>query len=295
MALHAPTGAEVTEVAQELNLPELAVEDAVIAHQRPKLDIYDDVVFVVLRPVRYADHLESVTVDEIAMFIAPNFVVTVRHGPADLLRQVREELTAGSPLASLGPAAVLYRVADLVVDEHEAVISELDVDVDEIEEQVFGPDDDDHSQRIYRLREEVAQFRRAVLPTVRPLEALVEGRVPNVNPELAEYFRDVLDHVLRASESLEVIAHSLSAVLEANTARVTMAQTRVGLQQNADMRKISAWAAMALVPTMIAGIYGMNFTHMPELNWQYGYPLVISVMVVACVALYRNFRRKGWL
>lgn len=296
LGLANPSEAEVVEVASELGLPELAVEDAVTAHQRPKLEVYGDLVFAVLRPVRYVDPAEVVEVAEIAMFLGKDFVVTVRHGTSDVLRRVRRELDETAPeYLAFGPSAVLYRAADLAVDDYESVVDDLDVDVDEIEDEVFGPDEEDHSQRIYRLKEEVAQFRRSLSGLARPLEDLVAGRVPHVSQATGEYFRDVHDHVLRAAEALEVIDRQLSDVLEANSARVSVVQNRIALQQNNDMRKISAWAAMALVPTLIAGVYGMNLRIWPGTEQAWGFGVVLGLMVVVCLALFRAFRHNGWL
>jgi magnesium transporter len=308
IGLQQPTAAEIEEVAHEFSLPELAVEDAVKAHQRPKLEIYEDVVFAVVKPVRYVDHDEVVDVTEIAVFIGRNFVVTVRHGESDILRRVRAELDEpGSGILAHGPLGVLYRAADLVVDGYEEAITFIDVDVDEIELQVFGPDpgdrdDDENSQRIYKLKREVAEFRRAVHPLALALQRVAEGAVRGVDRTLAQYFRDVHDHLLRAAESIDGQDRLLSDVLQAELARVAARQSRIALRQNEiavrqneDMRKISAWAAIALVPTAIAGIYGMNFDNMPELHWRFGYFAVLAVIGVACVGLYRLFRRNGWL
>jgi magnesium transporter len=296
VGLQQASAADIEGVAREFGLPALAVEDAVKAHQRPKLEVYGDVVFVVLKPVDYIDHEEVVRVAELAIFLGPGFVVTVRHGDNDVLARVRQELdTAAADALAFGPASVLYRAADLVVDGYEAAVEDIHVDIDEIEAQVFGPGDDDHAARIYKLKQEVGQLRRAVLPLARPLERLAAAEVPLIAGESAPYFRDVHDHVLRTADSVEGIDRQLTDVLQANTARVTTGQSRVALRQNEDMRKISAWAAIALVPTAIAGIYGMNFDNMPELRWKYGYFIVLAVIVSVCLVLHRLFRRQGWL
>jgi magnesium transporter len=295
IGLQQPTAEELGEVAVEFGLPALAVEDAVQAHQRPKLEVYDDVVFTVLKPVRYVDHDEIVQVSELAIFLGQGFVVTVRHGESTVLGQVRAELDSQIELPVHGPAAVLYRAADLVVDGYEAAIESINTDVDEIEAQVFGPDDADHAERIYKLKREIAEFRRAVLPLGPPLNRLIEGTVPGVEPETGPFFRDVHDHLLRTADAIEGHDRLLSDVLQADLARVGLRQSQIAVQQNEDMRKISAWAAIALLPTAVAGIYGMNFEHMPELDWEYGYFLVVGLIVAGCFSLYWMFRRNGWL
>lgn len=296
IGLRQPTADDIAMVADEFGLPPLAVEDAVKAHQRPKLDVYDDVVFMVLKPVRYVDHEEVVDVSEIALFLGPNFVVTVRHGHSDVLLRVRAELDGGgSDLVTHGPTAVLYRTADLVVDGYEEAISAINEDMDEIESQVFGTDEDDHAERIYKLKREIAEFRRAVVPLATPLHRLAEGSVPGIDQAVAPYFRDVHDHAMRAADAIEGHDRMLSDVLQADLARVGVRQSKIAVRQNADMRRISAWAAIALAPTAIAGIYGMNFEFMPLLTWRYGYFVVLAVVFGVCVGLYWMFRRSGWL
>jgi magnesium transporter len=296
IGLQQPTSDELAVVAAEFALPALAVEDAVVAHQRPKLEAYDGVLFAVLKPVSYLDHDEVVDVSEIAIFVGPHFVVTVRHGATDVLGRVRAELDEdrGEQLRH-GPTAVLYRSADLVVDQYEEVADFITTDVEEIEAQVFGGDSRDHAERIYKLKREVLQFRRAVLPLAEPMRRLAAGEIPGLATETRPYFRDVHDHLLRASDAIEGHDRMLTDVLTAELAQVGVRQTETAVRQNEDMRKISAWAAIALVPTAIAGIYGMNFDNMPELHWQYGYPLVIGVILAACSTLYVLFRRNGWL
>jgi magnesium transporter len=298
IGLQRPRAEDLAKVAAEFNLPALAVEDAVKAHQRPKLELYDDIVFVVLRPVRYVDSHEIVEVEEIAIFLGAHFVVSVRHGRTAVLRQVRKELDGGNFPSSLhGPTAVLHRAADLCADQYMDVAASIDDDVAEIEAQVFGQGDAnrDHTERIYKLKREVLEFRRAVLPLAEPTHKLMDGNVPGIDPDSRPYFRDVHDHVLRAAEEIERHDRLLSDILQANVAQLSVEQNAVAVRQNEDMRRISAWAAIALVPTAIAGIYGMNFDNMPELKWHYGYFIILGVIVSFCAILYRLFRRNGWL
>ena len=296
IGLQQPSADEVAQVAAEFDLPALAVEDAVKAHQRPKLEVYDNIVFAVLKPVRYVDSNEVVEVAEVAIFVGEHFVVTVRHGDSDVLRQVRAELDSGAgDLPARGPLGVLYRAADLVVDQYEDAVEGITEDVDEIESQVFTGADEDHSERIYKLKREVAEFRRAALPLAVPLERLAEKRVPGVTAQSAPYFRDVHDHLLRATDAIETFDRLLTDVLQANLARVGVRQNATAVRQNEDMRRISAWAAIALVPTAIAGIYGMNFDNMPELRWKYGYFATVGTIALVCLVLHRLFRRNGWL
>jgi magnesium transporter len=304
IGLQQASAAEIEAVAEEFDLPPLAVEDAVMAHQRPKIELYDDVVFIVLKPVRYVDHEEVVDIAEIALFLGPSFVVTVRHGESDVLRRVRAELDDGDPqLLERGPTGVLYRAADLIVDGYEDALHLITEDVDEIETQVFATTGgEDHSERIYKLKREIAEFRRAVQPLATPLLRLAEGAIPGVDKDAGPYFRDVHDHVLRAAEAIEGLDRLLSDVLQADLSRVaarqaqiSVRQNEISVQQNEDMRRISAWAAIALVPTAIAGIYGMNFDNMPELRWKYGYFAVLGVIFAICFGLHRIFRKNGWL
>ena len=303
IGLQEATPEQIAVVAEEFQLPPLAVEDAVKAHQRSKLETYDDVLFLVLKPVRYVDHDEVVEIAEIAMFLGPNFVVTVRHGESDVLHRVRAELDAGDsePLKH-GTTGLLYRTADLVVDGYEETIRSIDEDVDEIESQVFSAGTDDHTERIYKLKREVAEFRRAVLPLVTALQRLAHNAVPGIEADAAPYFRDVYDHLQRAADAIEGHDRLLSDILQADLSRVSarqseiaVRQNEIAVRQNEDMRKISAWAAIALVPTAIAGVYGMNFDNMPELHWRYGYFIALGVIAGACLALYRLFRKNGWL
>jgi len=296
IGLQQPSADDLAAVAEEFALPPLAVEDAVKAHQRPKLELYDGTVFVVLKPAVYDEAQERLQVSELAVFLGPHFVVTVRHGGSRVLRTVREQLdSGGEETVTVGPSAVLYQAADLVVDDYERAIAAVDDDIAEIEAQVFSPDTGDHAQRIYGLKRQVLELRRAVAPLRAPLERLAAGSVPGIAPELAPYFRDVHDHLLRAAEAIDAQDRLLTDVLQADVARVSVQQSAVAVRQNEDMRRISAWAAIALVPTAIAGIYGMNFDTMPELRWDYGYYLVLAVIATACGSLYLAFKRNGWL
>jgi magnesium transporter len=290
IGLYEPTPEEFDSVTREFHFHELAVEDAIKAHQRPKLEMYGDTVLLVLKTARYVDSHEVVKLGEILVFIGEGFIVTVRHGSAGELSAVRAEIEANPERLQHGTGAVLHAIVDHVVDEYSPAIEGLEEDVDQVEEQVFSTQraTGNVSQRIYQLKREVLEFIRATAPLVEPVRKLAEGKHELVHPEVRTYFRDVNDHLIRAHEQLEGFRDLLTSVLEANL-------TQVGVRQNEDMRKISAWVAIAAVPTMIAGIYGMNFEHMPELGWTYGYPLILAVMLVACGALFRGFKRAGWL
>jgi magnesium transporter len=278
-----PTFEEFDDVTAVLELPALAVEDAVHAHQRPKLETYGDLLFAVLITARYVDPEEVIDFGEVMLFVGDCFVVTVRHGEAAGLAETRKQLEDNPDELRWGPTSVLYRAMDLVVDEYEKVTEGLDNDIDEIETAVFSGGRLNHAERIFKLKREVLDFRRAI----RPL-ALAINDIEVESEDAKEHFRDVQDHLLRVAEHIESYEAILVSALNANLAQV-------GVQQNEDMRKISAWAGLIAVPTLIAGIYGMNFTHMPELDWYVGYPLSLGLMGLACWLLYRNFKRSGWL
>jgi magnesium transporter len=225
---------------------------------------------------------------EIAIFLGEGYIITVRHGQGTDLHPVREELESRQELLRCGPSAVLHAILDRVVDDYQPAINGLAQDVDEVEEEVFSSRGGNPAERIYRLKREALQFVRGTHPLLEPVNRLAEGRYEQVHPEIREYFRDVDDHLRRVHDQLEAIRDLLTSVLGAN-------QAQVSVRQNEDMRRISAWVAIAAVPTMIAGIYGMNFEHMPELTWTFGYPLVLVLMASICAALYWRFRRAGWL
>jgi magnesium transporter len=288
VGLHEPSPEEFDSVAREFNLHELAVEDAIHAHQRPKMELYDDTVFLVLKTARYVDHEEVIELGEILIFIGEGFIVTVRHGQATELKYVRQDIEGQPDLLRHGPAAVLHAIADRVVDEYQPALEGLDEDINEVENDVFSEAAPNRAERIYKLKREVLQFLRATTPLRDPMDRLANRDVPQIHPEVRAYFRDVHDHLHRVEDQLEGYRDLLTSVLEANL-------SQLGVRQNEDMRKISAWVAIAAVPTMIAAVYGMNFEHMPELGWTYGYPLILALMLVACGTLYRQFKRAGWL
>jgi magnesium transporter len=295
IGLYEPDEREFESVRREFNLHELAVEDAIQAHQRPKLEVYDDTLFVVLKTARYLEAEEVVEFGEIMLFIGPQFVVTVRHKPASELRGVRKHIESRPDLLRFGPSAVLYAIVDRVVDDYLPVIDGLDQDIKEVEKEVFSEAGSNPAERIYMLKREVIEFHQSTAPLTEPLDRLVRGHIRSLHEDMPEYFRDVQDHLLRVVEQVSGFRELLTSVLQANLTQVALLQNEVGMRQNADMRRISAWVAIVAVPTMIAGIYGMNFDHMPELRWIGGYPAALLAMVVACAFLYRAFRRNGWL
>ncbi|WP_018658055.1 magnesium/cobalt transporter CorA [Actinomadura flavalba] len=294
IGMHEPTQDEFDLVSAELELHPLAVEDAIHAHQRPKLEQYGDTVFLVLKTLRYLDETSDVETGEIMLFLGADFVITVRHGEANPLRAVRARVEADRELMDAGPAGVLYAVCDQVVDTYSRISQEVEVDLMELERAVFSPEQRDVTEDIYSLKREVLEFRSAQDPLIPVLEEILRGRVASLHGT-KEYFRDVLDHLLRIDGQVDAQNELLSSALTAHLALVGSRQNQVAMQQNADMRRISAWAALIAVPTMIAGIYGMNFDHMPELHWTFGYPLAMSLMVAAVAVVHRLLRRSGWL
>jgi magnesium transporter len=293
VGLHEPDTDEMSQVAELFGLHELAVEDAVHAYQRPKLDRYTSSLFLVLKTVCYVDHptgaaSQIVQNGEIMMFLGEDFIVTVRHGSHSQLTGVRARLEADAEQLAIGPAAVMHAIADRIVDEYVTVIEQVEDDIDEMENAVFTTSKPVDIEQIYLLKREILGLRRAVAPLAAPLRALSGTPHPLVPAEIREYFSDVDDHLSAVAERVGTFDEMLTTLVNAALAEVTT-------RQNEDMRKISAWAAIALVPTAIAGIYGMNFEHMPELSWTYGYPLAIGTIAAVCVLLYMLLRRRGWL
>ncbi|MGY1437814.1 magnesium and cobalt transport protein CorA [Streptomyces reniochalinae] len=299
IGLHEPTEEEFSGIAQEYGLHPLAVEDAVHAHQRPKLERYDESLFTVFKTIHYVEHAELtatsevVETGEVMCFTGRDYIITVRHGGQGSLRALRHHLEDDPELLGKGPSAVLHAIADQTVDGYLAVADAVQDDIDEVEIEVFsdrtgGGKRGGDASRIYQLKREVLEFKRAVSPLMRPMQTLSERPVRLVDPDIQKYFRDVADHLTRVNEQVLGFDDLLNSILQANLAQATVAQ-------NEDMRKITAWAAIFAVPTMIAGIYGMNFTYMPELHWKFGYPLVLLLIVAICYGMHRGFKRNGWL
>ena len=300
IGLYRPTEPELQAVAQEFGLHELAVEDALAGHQRPKIERYGEGLFVVLRPARYVDAQERVEFGEVHIFVGPDFVVTVRHAERPDLARVRERLEHDPELLALGPEAVLYAIVDEVVDEYAPVLAGLENDIDEIETQLFE-EDVDTTQRIYDLAREVIDFQRAVAPLTAMVEVLRGGEQHPVDRELMRRLRDVQDHTIRIAERASSFRSILDNALTVEATIVGRRQneemrrmTELGIRQNEEVKKISGWAAIIFAPTLVGSIYGMNFDHMPELHWVWGYPMALGLMVAVGAGLYAVFKRKGW-
>jgi magnesium transporter len=295
IGLHEPAEEQITGIADVFGLHELAVEDAVNAHQRPKLERYDDTLFMVLKTVRYcgADSRvdraqEGVETGEVMVFVGRDFVISVRHGDHSGLHDVRRRLEADPEQLALGPAAVLHAIADHVVDGYLAATEAIEDDIDDLEREVFTPRSAPDSERIYAMKREVLELRRAVVPLGGPVRKLTEGYSALVPHDVRSYFRNVDDHLVTVTERIGSFNELLTSLVDAALAKITM-------QQNGDMRKITSWVAIVSVPTMVAGIYGMNFDEMPGLHWQLGFPTMLVLTFVACLLLFRVFRRNQWL
>ncbi|MFJ8650276.1 magnesium and cobalt transport protein CorA [Streptomyces sp. NPDC093546] len=302
IGLHRPSEAELLSLADEFDLHELAVEDAMEAHQRPKLERYGDTLFVVLRAARYLDAQEEVDFGELHIFIGTDFLITVRHGAAPDLSSVRRRMEETPELLALGPEAVLYAILDAVVDEYVPVVAGVQNDIDEIETEVFRGDPA-VSRRIYELSREMVEFQRATRPLVGMLNSLMAGFAKyGTDEELQRRLRDVADHVTHTSERVDGFRQALTDILTVNATLVTQQQNaemralaEAGFEQNEEIKKISSWAAILFAPTLVGTIYGMNFDHMPELHWVYGYPFAILLMAVVCSSLYVVFKKRDWL
>ncbi|MBT2585940.1 magnesium/cobalt transporter CorA [Arthrobacter sp. ISL-95] len=295
IGLYRPTNDEMAAVAQEFGLHGLAVEDAVSAHQRPKLERYDHNLFTVLRPARYLDDTETVEFGELHVFTGPNFVVTIRHAETGGVARVRKRLEERPDLLRHGPEAVLYALLDQVVDDYAPVVAGLENDIDEIEDQLFSGDSA-VSRRIYELAREVIQFQRAIHPLPEMMVLLENGfEKYGVDIELQRSLRDVEDHVQRVISRANSFRDLLQNALTLDGTLTANRQNEASAAQNEQVKKISSWAAILFAPSFVAGVYGMNFDHMPELHWDFGYPLAVGLMFGAALLMYVIFKRKGWL
>jgi magnesium transporter len=302
IGLYRPGEPELRDIEREFGLHPLALEDALNGHQRPKLDRYDDAVFTVLRPARYVDSTEELEFGEVHVFTGPDFVVTVRHAESPDLGRVRRRLEADPELLARGPMAVLYGIVDEVVDQYEPVVAGLENDIDEIEDQLFA-NDPAVARRIFGLTREVVDFQRAVGPLIPILERLQgDAQVFGIDLEIRRAFRDVHDHVIRIVERAASFRTILENALMLHSTLVTQRQndamaemTEFSLTQNEQVKKVSGWAAILFAPTLVGTVYGMNFDHMPELHWTFGYPMALGLMAATSITLYAIFKRKGWL
>ena len=287
IGLYEPTEEEFDAVAGEFGLHELAIKDAVKPHQRPKVERYGDTLFVVLKAARYLEEREAVEFGEIHAFVGPDFVVTMRYGEASELGEARRRIEDAPDLLRRGPSAVLYTIMSRIVDDYGPVVEGLENDIDEIEVEVFGGNPG-VSRRIYELSREVIQFHQATHPLAGALGRLTGGDTNDIDPEVRRYLRDLQNRVLRVTEQVEGFRELLANILSVNLAQIS-------IDQNNQVKKISAWAAILVVPTLITGIYGMNFDYMPELHWLLGYPLSLLLMLSISLILYLRFKRSGWL
>ena len=287
IGLYDPTRDEFDSVAGEFGLHPLAVRDALRAHQRPKIERYGETLFVVIKAARYVEEEEVVEFGEGHAFVGPDFVVTVRYGETNQLEEVRRSLEGRPDLLRKGPYAVLYAIMDRIVDDYVPVVDGLANDIDEIEVEVFE-NKPDVSKRIYELSREVIRFHQATQPLAGTLESLTQEETSDIDREVRGYLRDVQDRVLRVTDQAQGFRELLQNILSVNL-------TLASVNQNDQVKKISAWAAILIVPTLITGIYGMNFDSMPELHWTYGYPLALLLMLTISLILYWGFKRRGWL
>jgi magnesium transporter len=302
IGLKQPDQTEFGIMAREFHIHELAIEDSIVAHQRAKIERYDDILFVVLKSARYIDRREEVEFAELHIYVGPDFVVTVRHGVGSDLTRVRRRMESDPELLALGPEAILYAIVDRIVDDYAPVVRGLENDIDEIETQMFSGDMD-ITRRTYELTREVIEFQRATKPLVGIVSQLIAGAAKYGTPdELVEYLRDVQDHAIQVQDQVSGMRELLQNILNTNIAVVTLQQneetkamTQASLSQNDEVKKISSWAAILFTPTLIGTIYGMNFVHMPELDWRFGYPMAMGLMLVTGFVMWAWFRRNGWL
>ena len=288
VGLHDSGISELLNYQKRFSFNDLAVEDALSGKQRPKLDVYENHVLIVLKTVAYDDATQRITVGDLTLFVGPDFLLTVRHGDALPLRSVRADLELHPEKLQGGPTAVVHEIIDRLVDQYVDVAAKLAEDVEEIEDDVFDDETPAPASRMYFVKRELIEFSRAILPLVEPVNQLTKGAVPHIDPTSALLFSDVRDHLLKVIDEAQVLNEIMEAALHANLALIQV-------KQNEDMRKISAYVGIGAVPTMVAGIYGMNFKHLPELEWRYGYFVVLGALSIVSFALFRVFRRNKWL
>jgi len=282
-----PPAEEFGVIARQFDLHELAVEDAVKAQQRPKVELFGDTMLVVVKTINRPEPSHAVEIGELLLFVNSDFIITVRHGEGEL-SSVRERVERRPDLLAHGTGVVLYAILDHVVDSYGEVAQAVDGEIQAVEREVFSPERTNPVEQIYKLEREILDLYRVVSPLLEAVDEISEGRFEAIPSALNDYFRDVHDHLQRETGRVAGFRELLNGALQANL-------TQVSVRQNEDMRKISAWVAIAAVPTMVAGIYGMNFDHMPELHWRYGYFTVLVLIALVCLALYRRFKRVGWL
>ena len=287
IGLYEPTAEEFEAVTREFGLHKLAVDDAINAHQRPKLERYGDSLFLVLKTARWDAEADDVRFGEVLVFLGEDFIISVRHG-GDGLHDVREKLELHPDLLEAGPSAALHAIVDAVVDGYEPVVESLDASIAGIERDVFSGSRRNPAERIFARKRDVLELYGGIVPLLEPVEILARAGFPQINPATKPYFRDAHDHLLREYGRVQQLREVLTSVLTANL-------TQASIRQNEDVRKISAWAAIIAVPTLITGVYGMNFDHMPELGWSFGYPAALALMATICGLLYWRFRTSGWL
>jgi magnesium transporter len=289
IGLHEPDEELLREVQQEFGLHDLAIEDAHQAHQRPKLERYGDSLFVVMRTAQMNRTERQIEFGETHLFVGADYVVSVRHGASVPYSQVRARCEASPRLLSKGPGFALYALMDFVVDQYFPIVDALEDDLEELEGEIFNETFSRETMtRIYHVKRELLELKRAVSPLVDVCNRLMRFDLPIIPDDTRPYFRDVYDHVVRINEMVDMLRELLTTALEANLSLISVAQ-------NESMKKLTAWAAIIAVPTMVAGVYGMNFKYMPELEWRFSYPLVLGITCAVCAFLYARFKRAGWL
>jgi magnesium transporter len=289
IGLHEPAEDLLRKVQQEFGLHDLAVEDALRAHQRPKLEIYGDSLFIVLRTAQLNREARRIDFGETHFFVGPRYIVSVRHGASLSYAEVRARCEATPHLLDKGPGFVLHALMDFIVDQYFPIVDTLEDDLQALEKEIFVEAfSRETTTRIYHLQRDLVEVKRAVSPLVDICNRLIRFDIQLIPEDTRPYFRDVYDHVIRINEMVDTLRELLTTALEANLSLVAVAQNEV-------MKKLTGWAAIIAVPTMVAGIYGMNFKFMPELDWRFGYPLVMAVTFGICGLLYVRFKRAGWL